>query len=58
MTKEIKSAEELEALMEGRLRATHPTVDASIVVILRTEDGDSNWTVSHSGQPGEVVAAI
>lgn len=59
MPKEIKTAEELKAMLEGRIRLSYPgVVSAPIVVILRTEEGESNWTASHSGQSDDVAAAI
>lgn len=59
MAKEIKSAEELKAMLEGQLRAANPGLgrDAQVVIV-RTEEGHSNWTASRSGQTGETAAAI
>lgn len=59
MAKEIKTADELQAILEERIRASHPEVPQDLlVVILRTEDGDSNWSASRAGQTVEVSAAI
>ena len=58
MTKQTKTAEELKALFEGQLRAAHPDVGNPEVVVVRTEDGDANWSVEHGGQPPAIEAAI
>lgn len=58
MAKQIKTADELKMLFEGQLRAAHPEVINPEVVVVRTEDGDANWSVTHSGQTAVIEAAI
>lgn len=59
MAKEIKSAEELQTILESRIRAINPHAGPSpLVVIVRKEDHNANWAATHSGQPKDIEAAM